>query len=172
MKALKLCSLALILLVLAACQVTVDVGMPPGFSVSNASFETNFRATVDGQERYVICDNRTTTLSYRFDYSGTLTSWSSYLRGQTTGTIRGRETFTSADINTPGRVEVTYTIPRNQAPLSDGLEIQSAISPESIIVVPRPTVIGFTQLWLDINGTTRSFNFNNQGRAIPVIDGC
>lgn len=171
MKRLKFSCFGLIVLVLTACQVTVDVGLPPGFSVSNASYRTNFRATVDGQERYIICDNRTTTLSYRFNYSGTLRSWSSYLRGQTTGTIRGRANFTSRDITTPGRVEVDYTIPRNQAPLSSGPEPQ-ALDPESIIIVPRPTVIGYTQLWLDINGSTRSFTFHNQGNAIPVVDGC
>jgi hypothetical protein len=166
MKALKLCSLALMLLVLAACQVSVDVGMPPGLSVSNTRYETNFQASINGQNRYVICDDRETTLTYRFDYTGSLTSWSSYLRGRDSGVIEGRARFTSADIVTPGRVIVDYRIPRELAPLSEGVQPTSEISPESIIVVPR--ILGYTELWLDIGNFRNSYRFG----PIPVLATC
>lgn len=161
-----------LLLLLVGCQVSFDLVPVPGLVLRNASYRTNVRATVDGRERFIICDNRTTTLSYSFDYTGALLSWRSYLRGRNTGTIRGDRRFTLADVVRPGRVEVTYTIPPYQAPLSvNELPDAAAIAPESIIVVPRPTVVGASELRLEVNGIGRSVVLSGRD-PIPVVDNC
>ena len=62
----------------------------PRLEVLSATYATNFR-TSDGTS--VICDNRPTTLLYRFTYQGELESWTSYLEGQTLNERKGERTF-------------------------------------------------------------------------------
>jgi hypothetical protein len=150
-------------LVLAACDITIDWGS--GFSISNATYSTNFQDRSGGS---YICDNTTTYLTYSFNYSGTLTSWTSYLKGENTGVVKGRTTFTPSSpyVDRYGNnyVEVTYTIPSGTAPL----EATSQAAPQSIIVVPNPQVIGYSRLFLTVNGYSHPLLSN----PIPVINGC
>ncbi len=145
-------------LLFAGCSfVVTDVGLPSGIDIYNESYSTSYRDS-DG---FVICDNLTTRITYSFAYDGALESWTSYLRGVTTGEVEGRATFfpeSDGVIYNSDFVEVTYTIPPYNAPLS--------VAPQAIVV--RPVVRGYTRLYLQINGYRRGYDFLS--RDIPVVD--
>lgn len=133
--------LACLTLLLSACEFTVTGEVTPSEPVvvtidtSSASYATNYRAVVNGKEQAVICDDRTTELSYEFSYSGDLIAWTSYFEGVNTGTVEGRTSLSLNDNRverlSSRRVKVTYTIPANAAPLS------TAIDTQGIVVVPN-----------------------------------
>lgn len=151
--------------VLANCQ---NASQPEPVSVSNAGYDTSYEATINGEPRNIICDNRLTELNYRFNYTGDLTTWTSFLKGDTTGTVRGETSFNSSQITTPGQVDVTYSILANGAPLlTDG-----GLSPQAIVVtpVPNPTVIGSTRLFIRVNGLNEEIPLSSN--SIPVVSNC
>ena len=156
-----------LLLVLSACSgvITVDVGLPEGVTITNANYSSNYQANVEGSTQDVICDDRTTELSYSFRFSGNLNGWQSYLRGVTTGNITGRESFTLdsrfVDYNSStNTVTVRYEIPARSAPL--------AINPQAIVIQPK--VEGYTQLFLEFNGATGAYDLLSDD--IPVLASC
>lgn len=158
-------------LVLAGCEIVVSGGgaWPDDLTISNAGYLTDAKATIDGRERYVICDDRLSDLTYYFDYEGALEQWSSYLQGVTTGDVLGYRTFTPS---TPGvhhtadDVMVTYSIDPGVAPLAH----QDALAPQGIVVVPAPQVIGYTELYLSIASTSSVRRLVSQ--QIPVLSNC
>lgn len=171
LKIIKLSVLTVLLSLLASCTgeftVTIDLGLPPGITISNAGYSTNFTKTINGTNQFVICDNKTTDLNYHFNYGGSLNSWSSFLKGATTGTIKGQANFTSADIYDPTNreVRVTYGIASHVAPLA-----VDPIGTTAIVPVPKATVIGYTKLFVNINGYTKSHQLVST--KIPVVDKC
>ena len=161
------------LVLLASCTVNVGPNPPrtPKLRLLSANVATNYR-TADGTS--VICDNRATTLLYRFRYEGRLRRWTSYLEGQTLGEIKGRRTFTP---NSRGVValgergyEVRYVMSANFAPYARGAT-DNTLAPSAIEVVPvpQPTRIGATKLHLTL-GTNREARFVSPD--IPVIINC
>ena len=159
---------------LAGCNVIVQpnpVTPTLPLEVLQASYSTNFSAP-DG--RPAICDNKATTITYTFRYQGQLESWNSYLKGQTLGKVSGAQTFTPTSPNvsayeTSG-YEVTYTLDPLTAPLAAN---PSELSPQGIIVTPKPTPpIGTTRLYLILksaNSAAQPFGFSGD---IPVYISC
>ncbi|HHO56387.1 MAG TPA: hypothetical protein ENK21_08340 [Trueperaceae bacterium] len=167
---IKLALATILLTLLTSCgklQVTIDIGLPPGITVSNAGYSTNFTKVINGSTRFVICDDRTTNLNYHFNYTGQLNSWSSFLKGATTGTEKGYASFSSADIFDPANkeVRVTYGIAANVAPLA-----VAPINTTGIVPVPKATIIGYTKLFVNINGYAKSHQLVSS--KIPVVDNC
>ena len=160
-----------LMLGLSACPgVTIEFVAPELTAAGSVS--TNFQATLDGEDaaQDVICEDRITELSYSFTYSGSLTSWTSYLKGVTTGEEAGRETFTlnSNKVDRDGNtVTVTYTIPAQTSPLlTDG-----GITTEAITVVPSPRQIGATQLFIGLEGALGAAEAL-RADPIPVVVNC
>jgi hypothetical protein len=163
MKRFTLLFVASLAFVLNSCVVQIDV--PSAFTISNAEFSTNqvLDLGVNGvtgeanQPEFVICDDRQTEIIYRFAYTGTLSSFRSYLRGEDTGSIPpdGDVTFQTSGLGNP--IEVKITIPAGLAPL--------AIEPTAIGVTG---IIGYTTLHLDFPGTDQ----DKPSRRIAVIDNC
>ena len=156
--------------VLAACEIIIsgiDFPYPPGFSLYNASYRSSYQADADGDGdvEFVICDDRTTLLSYHFNYQGSLERWTSFLKSVQSGQIRGEVTFYAGDPRVNygySSVDVTYEILAGAAPL--------AIAPQGITVVPLPTVIGHTRLYLRANGYSGLYALSSQ--PIPVLANC
>ena len=174
MKTLTLLSLSALALVLSACTVTfgleVDRRPPGGLTTSNETYRSNYEAYVDGVRTPIICADRTTLVTYGFNFSGDLRSWSSYLKGRRTGATVERATFTANSRTVDygsNRVDVEYTIPAGLAPQSTQ---DAPIQPQGIEVVPKAVVTGYTELFVDINGFGEGFGFRFRG--IPVVSNC
>lgn len=164
-RALTILSSALLAVLLAGCQISVTPGrgLPPGFEITNAGYTTN-HAGPNGTR--IICDNRTTELTYWFDYRGDLRSWTSYLRGEVNRETTNRETFYPGDRRvrwTNRGVEVTYTIRPGTAPLS----VDGAFEPQAIGVRPRTWAV---RLILQVNGYDRGYDLLSA--AIPLVGEC
>ena len=173
---IKLSLLTVLLVLLSACGeitikfipppiVTIDV--TPGIGIYNAGFSTNYVATIKNQKQYVICDSKKTNLTYHFNYTNPVKSWSSFLKGVNTGTEKGQAYFTAADINdtTNRYIEVVYGIANYVAPLA-----VEPIETTAIVPVPKATVIGHTKLIININGYTKSHQLVSN--EIPVVSNC
>ena len=157
---------------LVSCEVVATGGGTPydDVTIRDAGYRTDARATIDGVDRFVVCDDRVTELSYAFDYAGPLAAWTSYLRGVSTGDVIGRRTFrpSSAGVSwDPHHVEVTYAIPSGIAPLGTG--DGASLGPQAIDVVPVPKVIGYTRLYLEL-GSSRARQLVS--KDIPVLADC
>jgi hypothetical protein len=164
---LRFVALATVITLLSGCEIIItgDLVYPPGFNLTNASYSTNYRADADGDGdlEFVICDDRTTELGYHFDYHGDLQRWTSFLRGVTSGQIRGEATFTPGSAgNPPGHVDVTYEIRSGAAPL--------LVTPQGITVVPIPDVIGYTRLYVRVNGYSGLYSLSSA--PVPVLAAC
>ncbi len=156
--------------VLSSCSIEiVDIGLPSDLNVTNARYETSFSATVNGEaNRSIICDDKVTILSYSFQFSGNLGSWTSYIKGSQ-GSEVGRQTL---DLNSrfvqydsANRiVTVTYELPAGSAPL--------VLAPQTITVtpIPDPQVIGSSKLYLEFPSASRPFAFST--KDLPVVDNC
>lgn len=153
-------------LIVTACEFTISGNIDfPNLEVSNARYATNYR-TDEG--RSVICDDRTTELTYSFDYQGDLDRWSSYLEGSRGGRVGERTFYPDYRGYGAAHVEVTYGIPPYTAPLSVDPN-EGEVTPQAIVVVPKPVVIGHTTLYLSVNGYgSRAFSSD----PIPVINNC
>lgn len=155
---------------LAGCNIYVTP--TPDLRVLSANFATNYRAA-DGTS--VICDNRATTLLYRFRYEGQLSSWTSYLEGQTLDEVKGERTFTPDNESVVAYdehgYEVQYVISPNFAPYENGVA-DTTLTPQAINVVPvpQPTPIGATKLYLTLEGAGQEASFVSPD--IPVIINC
>ena len=149
--------------VLAACEISVSGSWQPvDFAVTSASYETNYRAVVNGIEDSVICDDRTTEVTYTFAYSGELHSWRSYFKGVTYGQIVGDMRFVPSDPGVerlgPQELRVTYQLSPGVAPLALG-PTTDELAPESTAdpvlgpqIVVEPVVLGWSKLHLEVDG--------------------
>lgn len=159
MKRLSLGLLLISMLVLSACDVVITGEPGPGSDIRiyNAKYSTNF----DGN---IICDNRTTYLTYEFSYDGILTRWSSYLKGLNSGDVFGYDTFYPSDsrvINfNDNYVRVTYAIPPYTAPLS--VPASDTLNTQGIVVSD-----GLSRLYVKLNGLSRDYNLSS--KDIPII---
>ena len=140
----------------------------PEVSITHATYETNYHLDTDsdGNVESVICDDRVTELTYNFDYIGRLHRWSSFLEGVLTGQIRGEATFYAGAPQvhySPESVEVTYTILPTAAPLVKAGTTDIAIN-------PTPSVIGYTQLKVRVNGRYTAIRLTSE--EIPVVETC
>jgi hypothetical protein len=170
MKRFAFLLIASLAFVLNGCLIEiVDTGLPSGVTISNARYQTSFSATVNGQpNKSIICDNKETTLSYSFQFSGNLGSWTSYIKGNL-GSVVGRQTldlssnFVLYDSATR-TVTVTYTLRAGSAPL--------LLAPQTITVtpIPNPTVIGKSKLYLEFPNTSRAYAFSTD--ELPVVTNC
>lgn len=156
---------------LAGCNVylTPNPNPVPELNVLEATYNTNYSANGVA----VICDNRPTTLTYRFRYEGELTSWTSYLEGQVLGQIKGERTF---DPRSQGVIpvgeqgfEVQYVMSPYFAPYEND---STTPTPKAIDVVPvpQPVQIGATKLYLTLSGVNEEARFDSED--IPVINNC
>jgi hypothetical protein len=176
MKRFAFLAIAGLAFVLNGCLIEiVDTGLPSGLTVSNARYETNFSATVDGEpNRSIICDDKVTTLSYSFQYAGNLSSWTSYIKGSK-GAEVGRQTldlnsrfvqFDSAD----RRITVTYELPAGSAPLITAPEDSITSQAITVTPIPDPKVIGSSKLFLEFPNSGRPYAFST--KDLPVVDNC
>jgi hypothetical protein len=169
----RLLLLPLAALALSGCVLEITGGWyggtvyPPDYSgadlhVYGLSVDSDYH---DGGGR-IICDDRTTTLSYTFSYTGDLSSWTSSLIGRNTGAVSATRTFYRADYPAGGTVTVTYSIPAGTAPLA-----VDRVGAQSVIVVPQPTVSGYTALRLTVR-TSGGASGTVEFREIPVVSTC
>lgn len=170
---MKRLSLLLLFALLGGCLIVTPGPTPPPatpLKVLEATYGTDFAVN----DQPVICDNRTTQLSYRFRFEGELQSWVSYLKGTELREETPHRTFTpGADGVTPSDAngyEVTYTLGANSAPYAVD---NKGISSKAIVVVPvpQPQVIGNTILHLILQGANGE-TANYTSRPIPVVINC
>ena len=165
--------LGLLGLLLSACTVTIDGGgLPPGVDIYDAQFTTDWEAPVNGDLQNVICDDRTTNLTYSFRFSGDLDTWESFLRGVNSGDVEGRVTLDLEDSRvgfdpSTNTVTVNYEIRAGGAPLLTAPRPE-AITPQAI--VPEPVVEGYTQLFLRVNDFDEDYELFS--RDIAVLANC
>lgn len=173
MKIVSRISILILLLGLAACSVEVEpLPVPePSVQISNASYQSEFTAVVEGNEREVICNDRDTSFSYTFTYSGDLTNWASYFEGVDSGTQNGRIersiTSTTAEgvVVDGNNVTVYFTLTPDSIPTL----VEPDLNVQGIVVTPQ--VKGYTNLVIvvDDNGVTRKLETQN---PIPVLTAC
>ena len=165
--------LFLVIVSLSACTVNVEPGPDPepeDITISNIAYESEFTARIDGETRDVICDDRNTKFSYSFDYSGDLTTWSSYLQGVDSGTINEDSRITRTVDATPeegvvtqgDNIAVYYTLTPESAPTLTAPSIDT----QGIVV--EPIVKGFTQLFISVEGTEPVA----VTPTLPVLEAC
>jgi len=170
----KLGFIALMAVLLAACEITITgepgpgpvPGLPPDLDIYRASFDTDYQADVDvdGDYEFVICDDRTTNLTYTFTFDGDLDSWESYLSGER-GEVVGRETLTVGsryvDYNSrTNTVTVKYQIERGGAP--------DIVTTQDIVI--RPKVDRYVRLYLKVDGYAKAYDLIS--KQIPVLVAC
>ncbi len=164
MKKIILSLTLLLSLLLSACEITVDVGpLPSGVTISNASWSSNHQADVQGVRQQVICDDRTTMLTYSFQFTGTLGSWESYLQGVDSGQIAGRVQLSLSDprvnYNPNTRtVTVNYELRAGATP--------TLLAPQAIV----PVRLDYSRLFLRFAGTSQAYSLFSQ--PIPVLNIC
>ena len=138
-------------------------------------FFTNQRVGSEGG-RSVICDNRTTEITYEFTYRSsaveTLSEWTQALVGETSGDRLFERRFVPSDseVSLLGdqRFRVETSVPVGSAPLSVN---DDSVDSQAIIIVPNPQVIGRARLEVTVVGslgTTQRIIFP----WFDVIDNC
>lgn len=150
----------LFITLLAACtlSVTGEVGLPEGLEISNATYETDTQAQVDGETQYVICNDRTTNFTYAFTFDGDLNRWRSYLKGVETNRIAGDVILSLTDDRvaynrSTGRVVVNY-------------KILPGAAPQAIVVNPK--VAGKSRLFLEFG----NFTYPLLSDPVPILQSC
>jgi hypothetical protein len=166
MKRFPILAIVASMFVLSGCVVEfVDPVPTPSFTVTEATFSTNHSVDLGAngetgqtnQPEFVICDNLPTELIYRFSYTGSLSSFRSFLRGEDTGAIPpdGDRTFSAAGLGNP--IEVRYSIPARLAP--------RLLAPNAIVPIG---IVGYSRLYLDFPGTSQ----DKVSRRIAIIENC
>lgn len=161
-------ALALISAVLiSACDITVSIdGVIDRVIVTNSSFKTNH---VYGTES-VVCDDRSTRFEYDVSYRGEIKRIEIYLVGNSSGRKHDIRTLTPrASDNERGSISGSFTVRSEVAPLALGTD---EVSTQAIIVNPRPTIIGYTYLVMEIYPERGDRITVLKSGAIPVIDLC
>ena len=138
-------------------------------------FFTNQRVGSEGG-RSVICDNRTTEITYEFTYNSSLIEalrdWDQVLVGVNSGARGFERRFVPSDgevsLLSSRRYRVETTVPGGTAPLSVN---DDSVDSQAIIIVPNPQVIGRSRLEVTVRGdagTTQRIVFP----PLDVIDNC
>jgi hypothetical protein len=146
-------------------------------TLSDITFTSNFTATINNQTRYVVCNDRQTSITYSFRVSGVsyLSYWETVFVGTKTGTTIRLPNYTLANfINNGDRVTVTTDFTAGSAPSSVS-NSQSRIQPRAVIVIPPTATIGATDLNLtvhDTQGGSVSGRISDFTDTIPVISSC
>ncbi len=158
---------------LAGCNIVFQPGpVTPNLRITEFDYTTNYRGSNTG--RSYICDNRPTTLTYKFSYEGGIERWTSYLQGRTLGQIKGMQTF---DPRSQGvspyqdsGFKVSYVMDAYFAPYKTA---EKNLSPQVIAVVPvpQPVIIGAANLHLTLEGTSGGTQ-SRTSADIPVIANC
>ena len=135
----------------------VDTDLPPGLSIDESSIRltSTHNATVDGRNQPVICDDQETTLTYSFEYSGNLETYSTYLVGRDTGDEA--ELTNQTQIASGGYVEHSVRIPAGLAPLA---------------IVPNPIPIGASILYVTLDPDGYGDQYYIRFNDIPVLQTC
>ena len=145
------------------------LGACSNVETSNLRISGEYSAVVDGVSRDIICDNKPSFVTYSFDYTGDLGSWTSSLEGVTTGQVSNTKDYTV--INTPpvdGNVTARYDVLPKTAPLSTG----SNLSAQGIIVVPSAKVIGYTRVKITAFDSNGFPTFTRRSNSLPVVNNC
>ncbi len=180
---------------LGGCTIIISDTLPS--FVSDLVVDSNYR---DANGRKLICDEATTVVSYTFFHDEALSHWHARLQGTTTGRVSGSVTLTperligtekhtyviepfAAPLAVTGETASPSADPRS------GPEIQSFqgepsaaslhsadgsavdLAPDGIVVVPIPTVIGYTDLrltFVSVGGGSVSV----LAARLPVVSGC
>jgi hypothetical protein len=163
-----LVALALMIPVLSGC---IIIPIDPSFRITSARSKTNYILTKDGQSNFVICNDSPSTLDYEFTYSGTLTTWESYVQGENSDRIAGRTTFVPGDDKSSidyanKTVKVSYSIPVGTAPTL--LAPQGITS--NITVNPTAVIVGYSRLYITAEGFSGGQVFDSAKMA--VVDNC
>jgi hypothetical protein len=145
-------------------------------TVSGVEFFSQFK---DDRGNFVICDNRNTDVSIRFDYSesqpGAFVKWKTRLFGSNDNGYElaiGDQTPSSPGINNVnGEILYQVGIGAGTAPLN------ARVSPQAVVVTPvvipfDPTPKGFTRLGLQIFDDTGTSVYAYLGDQIRVVDNC
>ena len=147
---------------LASCTVSGtfegEIVYHPGLTITDATYGTDFEATVDSRLQDVICNDRTTKFTYAFTFDGDLRDWESYLKGVETDRIAGRISLSLnsnfVDYNAATkRVTVTY-------------EIRANAAPQAIVV--NPTLAGKSRLFLQFG----TYNYKLLSDPVPILESC
>jgi hypothetical protein len=149
-----LLAMMLMIPVLSGCLVVIDDIPNSKVTISNAKMSTNWLNTATGE--YVICDDRDTTITYSFNFTGNLTTWETYLQGPTE--IKGRASFT---LSSKG---VSYD-PATRFVEVNAYLIKAGAAPQ--VIEPQITVNRKNTLYLNINGSPVSFY-----KDITVLNTC
>jgi hypothetical protein len=151
--------------------LALGLGACGNVETSNLRITGEYGAVINGTEQDVICNNKPSFVTYSFDYTGDLGSWTSSLEGVTTGQVSNTKEYTV--LGTPpvnGNVTARYDVLPKTAPLS--LPTGSKLSAQGIIVVPSAKVIGYTRVKItafDFNGFA---TFTKRSNSLPVVDNC
>ncbi len=163
---------AVMLVVLNGC---VIVGTP-SLQASFLSLTTNFYNGNDANPVYFICDNKVTTITYKFTYNdfSLFDGWSSQLRGKEGKQTAGLVSFNrndAANDTTTRTVTVSYQVAAQATPLRVN---PSSVSSQAIIItpVPKPSIIGNTLLDVLVRGRSGAADLTGTFGPIGVIDNC
>jgi hypothetical protein len=171
----KILMFASLLTVTAALSSCISTGL---VTLSDITFTSNFTATINNQTRFVVCNDRQTSITYSFRVSGVnyLSYWETVFVGKNTGTTIRLPNYTLANFVANGdRVTVTTDFTAGSAPSSVS-NPNSRIQPRAVVVVPAPAAtIGATDLNLtvhDTQGGSVSGRISDFTNTIPVISSC
>jgi hypothetical protein len=156
-------------LVLSGCVIEFVPTPSSATIIGRPTLGTARQLEVDGEMQSIICNDQDTPLNYTFQFSGTLGTWRSYLKGKGTSTVEGEGTGAinpdsdvTLNLNSQGvaydsttnTVTVRYTLRPNSAP--------RLLSPSAIVPVEK---LGYSILYLEVAGE-KYFD------ELPVIANC
>ncbi len=146
-------------------------------SFTDITFESEFSGSINGgPAQSVICNNRTTAVTYTFKVSGVeyLQKWSTKFFGETTGSSFSLPDYTLNNFAANGQlVTVTVNLSPGSAPKIRDVQSRAVV----VVPVPNPQKIGATDIRLtifDTQGGSVEGNlsaFRSEGK-IPVISNC
>ncbi len=149
---------ALVSLLLSACSFTiegtVDFDLPPNFTISNAQYTTNHG---NSNGVFEICENKSTRLTYEFNFSGGNPSWIEYINFyDNNGVFTSRFTPNNISVisQTGNFIEVAFDIPARTNLANQAIDLK----------------VGEAQFFLEFNGASRPYRLFAQ--PINVIASC
>jgi len=149
--------------------LALGLGACSNVETSNLRITGEYTGTINGVSQDVICDNKPSYVTYSFDFSGDLGSWTSSLEGVTTGDVVNTKDYTVVG-NPPvnGTVTARYDVLAKTAPLSVG----GHLSAQGIIVVPNAKVIGYTRVKITAYDFSGIPTFTRRSNSLPVVNNC
>jgi hypothetical protein len=140
---------------------------------SDLKFDSNYTAQINGVNRFVVCDDRQTAITFSFVVDGTtyLDRFNAVFIGKTQGTRVPIGSYTVSQGTYNGnRLSLTTNFSAGSAP-------RVTPTPRAVIVVPTPTILGYTDLELTIFDTKGGsvsglISQNSSSDPIPVVSNC